>query len=82
MRPRTGRTETSGLHSEKIRGGHNGDGDYLPVYDSEDFKEALEKYISVPRAMEACRYCNGTDGTVQVEPAVQLKENERWEDVQ
>lgn len=71
-----------GFTAKKSGGGHNGDGDYLPVYDSEDFKEALEKYISVPRAMEACRYCNGTDGTVQVEPAVQLKENERWEDVQ
>lgn len=59
---------------------NRGGGCYLPVSDSETFRVWLDEYISNPRHMEACCYCNGTDVRLSIEPAIQLKSGEKWED--
>lgn len=69
-----------GFEAENVGGGQNGDGDYLPVRDRAGFREALERYIMKPHAMEACRYCGGTEGKAKLDPAVQLPPGTKWED--
>lgn len=47
-------------------------GDYLKVRDTREFGKLLRRYIIHAHAMEACRYCNGTDSDHIVEPAIQI----------
>jgi len=49
------------------------EGDYLNVNESTDLKSDLYNYVYHPKYMEVCKYCNGTEGTAQVEPAQQLQ---------
>lgn len=59
---------------------NGGGGCYLPISDSEEFKLWMKEYISNPHHMEACRYCNGTDESLLIKPAIQLSSGEKWGD--
>ncbi len=58
--------------SDSVQGFSESDDDYLYVSDTADFGEKLKRYVRNPHFMEACRHCNGTDGTPTLEPAIQL----------
>ena len=61
-----------GVIAEAVQGFASKAGDYLIVNDSPDFKERLIEYVTFPKFMEACRYCNGYANSKLIEPAVQL----------
>lgn len=48
-------------------------GDYLKVRNDRRFAKNLKKYVIKRHFMEACRYCNGTDDRLMVEPAIQME---------
>lgn len=59
-------------NSYHIQGYERRTEDYVKVIDSAEFKKELMQYVRYPKAMEACRYCNGTSEDLKVEPAIQM----------
>lgn len=55
----------------RLQGFERGEGDYLPVIDGKDFSPKLKSFINHRKAMEACRYCNGTEAGELIAPARQ-----------
>lgn len=60
------------VNSQFVQGFTGKDSDYLIISKRLDFREDLRSYLANRHFMEACRYCNGTDHTDMIPPAVQI----------
>ncbi len=60
------------INSQFAQGFTGRDGDYLIISKRPSFRNDLRLYLANRHFMEACRYCNGTDHTDMIPPAVQI----------
>lgn len=47
--------------------------DYFVLDSSKNLKKELKNFVINRKAMEACRYCNGTYNSKEIKPAIQMK---------